>query len=192
MCVCVCAASHADHLTSLLNVWLSLHVAGLPTDGSVRLLFADKFMHRKTESEPREMWLGTFTEAWYPFTRHPILDRRQLGPSQNVRGKKVCLDRAVLTVPPRASYFYPTHGVGCSPSDLTTSCVGWILRNMSLAELAPPPASQGGTVVVTFVTRGGPRVSTRLLRNEDELLKALSERFRGDELDIRRVDFDGA
>jgi hypothetical protein len=53
------------HFTSLFNVWLSLHAAGLPTDGSVRIVFVDKFMHRKTEDEPYDRWLGTFTEAWY-------------------------------------------------------------------------------------------------------------------------------
>jgi protein O-GlcNAc transferase len=122
----------------------------------------------------------------YPFTRFPILDRRQLGPSQHVQGKKVCFDRAVLTYPPRASYFYPTRGVGCSPSHMMTSFVDWMLRNMSLVDTAPVPE----VVVLTFVIRGGPNVKTRLLLNEPELLQRLGGNF-GDAVKIQTVDFEG-
>ena len=41
--------------------------------------------------------------------------------------------------PPRASYFYPTRGVGCSPSNMMTSFVDFMLHNMSL--MSPPQSS---------------------------------------------------
>jgi len=161
---------------------------GLPTDGSVRVVFVDKFFHRKTETEPVDEWLGVFTAAWYPFTRHPILDHRHVGRSwSGAGGRKVCFDHAVLTVPPRSSYFYPSRGVPCSPSHMMTSYVDWMLRNMSLVEVAPQqPAAQ--TVVLTLISRGGPKVTTRRLNNEAELLTRAQAHF-GDTVAIRVVDF---
>jgi len=51
------------HFTSIFNVWLSLHIAQLPTDGSVRVAFLDKFNHRKTEDLPSDEFLGVFSEV---------------------------------------------------------------------------------------------------------------------------------
>eukprot|EP00041_Stephanoeca_diplocostata_P002183 m.24181 g.24181 ORF g.24181 m.24181 type:complete len:579 (-) comp13022_c0_seq1:610-2346(-) len=143
------------HFTSILNAWLALHVAGLPADGSVRIVFVDKFGHRLRHDRPHHEFLGTFSEAWYPFTKYPILDIRHLGPTATNGGKKLCFDRAVFVHPPRTSFFYPTRGVGCSNSRLMMEYVDWMLTNMSFL-----PFNSDGTDVL------GPRSQSLLFRED--------------------------
>lgn len=69
-----------------------------------------------------------------------------------------------------------------------TAFVDWMLRNMTLANIQPPPASRA--VVVTLIKRRGARVNTRVMLNQKQLLRQLRERYTG-LLDVRVLDFEG-
>jgi len=149
------------HFTSILNMWWSKHLAGLGLDPDVHIIFLDSFNAAKKVTLPPHSFLGTFSAGWYAMTKHPVLDRRHW------EGETWCFDQAILSIPPRASLFYPTRGVSCRPSHIITSYIDLLLRNMTLHDLHP---SMG--VQVTFVHRAG---KTRVLLNQDSLLAALRE-----------------
>lgn len=170
------------HFTSILNAWLSLHIAQLPTDGSIRIAFLDKFNHRIPLDNPHEQFLGTFSEAWYPFTKHPVLDTRHFAPKTG-KTLKVCFDHAIFSYPPRASFFYPTRGLGCSSSNLMTSYVDWLLNNMTLSSLG----QTDDTLTITYVSRSA---TGRVVLNEMELVAAMRDRLMP-HVQVKLVDFSG-